>query len=113
MIHQVTDINFGRNNAQTTLFSRQHRVYEYHALEPLTAEDLRKEKEHTALCMTLGGIAIATGLFALLGKLHAQGTLSEIKDPETIAEHVKSWAHKVGKSANNSGKTIKGWFSKK
>ncbi len=113
MIHQVTDINFGRNNAQTTLFSRQHRVYEYHALEPLTAKDVQKKKERTALFMTLGGIAIATGLFALLGKLHAKGTLSEIKDPETIAEHIKSWAHNTGKNANNLGKTIKGWFSKK
>lgn len=113
MINQVSALDFGRNNAQTTLFSRQHRSYEYHSLEPLTSAEARKEKEHTALFMTLGGIAIATGLFALLGKLHAKGVLSEIKDPDTVSEHFKSWMHKTGESANSMGKTIKGWFSKK
>ncbi len=113
MINQVSAVNFGRNNGQTTLFSRQHKAYEYRALEPLSANDVRKKKEHTALMMTVCGIAIATGLFALLGKLHANGTLSEIKDPDTVFEHFKAWAHTLGKSANNSGKTIKGWFNKK
>ncbi|MCM1010631.1 MAG: hypothetical protein NC390_07130 [Fusobacterium sp.] len=113
MIEQVSAINFGRHNAQTTLFSRQHQAYEYRSLEPLTSAEVRKEKEHTAMFMTLGGIAIATGLFALLGKLHAKGVLSEIKDPDTVSEHIKSWVHKTGESANSMGKTIKGWFSKK
>lgn len=113
MINQISAVDFGRNNGQTTLFSRQHQVYEYRALEPLTAADIRKKKEHTALLMTTCGIAIATALFALLGKLHAKGVLSEIKDPDTVAEHFKSWVHNIGKSANNTGKTIKGWFNKK
>lgn len=112
MIEQVSAYSFGRHNAHTTLFSRQHQAYEYHALEPLSPEDIKKEKEHTALFMTLGGIAIATGLFALLGKLHAKGTLSEIKNPDTIAEHTKSYMHKIGKSAHSLGTTIKGWFGK-
>lgn len=112
MINEVSALNFGRHNAQTTLFSRQHQAYEYHALEPLTSADVRQKKENTALFMTVGGIAIATGLFALLGKLHAKGTLSEIKDPENLVEHTKSYMHKIGKSAHSIGSTIKGWFKK-
>ncbi len=112
MINQVSAMSFGRNNAQTTLFSRQHKVYEYHSLEPLTSADIKKKKEHTALFMTLGGIAIATGLYALLGKLHAKGTLAEIKDPDNLVEHTKAYMHKIGKSAHDLGKTMKGWFKK-
>ncbi len=112
MINQVSAVNFGRHNAQTTLFSRQHRAYEYHALEPLSAADVRKKKEYTALFMTLGGIAIATGLYAILGKMHAKGMLSEIKNPDSILDHTKSYMHKIGQNAHNMGKTIKGWFKK-
>lgn len=112
MINQISAVSFGRNNGQTTLFSRQHKTYEYHSLEPLSSDDVMKKKEHTALCMTIGGIAIATGLYALLGKLHAKGTLSEIKDPSNIKEHTQSFFHRIGKSAHNVGKTISGWFSK-
>lgn len=112
MIEQVSAVNFGRHNGHTTLFARQHQAYEYHALEPLSSSDLIKKKEHTALFMTLGGIAIATGLYALLGKLHAKGVLSEIKDPDNIIEHTKAYMHKIGKSAHSMGKTIKGWFKK-
>ena len=110
MIEQVSALSFGRHNAHTTLFSRQHQVYEYHALEPLSSSDVIEKKKHTALFMTLGGIAIATGLYALLGKLHAKGSLTEIKDPSTVTEHTKSYMHKIGKSAHSIGKTIKGWF---
>lgn len=112
MIEQVSAVSFGRHNAPTTLFSRQHQAYEYHSLEPLTSADIRKKKENTALFMTVGGIAIATGLYALLGKMHAKGALSEVKDPESIAEHTKSYMHKIGKSAHSLGSTIKGWFKK-
>ena len=112
MINQVSALTFGRNNGQTTLFSRQHKVYEYHSLEPLSADDVRKKKEHTALMMTLGGIAIATGLYAVLGKLHAKGVLSEIKDPDNVVEHTKAYMHKIGKSSHSLGQTIRGWFKK-
>ena len=110
MIEAVSALTFGRNNGHTTLFSRQHQTYSYQALEPLSSEDIKKKKEKTALMMTVGGIIIATGLYALMGKLHANGTLSEIKDPATAGEHVKSWSHSVGKSAHNIGKKINGWF---
>ena len=45
MIHQVSAVAFGRNNAQSTLFTRQHQVYEYHALEPLTSNDVKEKKK--------------------------------------------------------------------
>ncbi len=112
MINQVSAVSFGRHNAKTTLFSRQHQVYDYQALEPLSSKDVIKKKERTALFMTLGGIAIATGLFALLGKLHAKGSLTEIKDPESVMDHTKTYLHKIGKCANDLGKSIKGWFKK-
>lgn len=112
MINEVSAITFGRRNAHTTLFTRQHQTYEYHALEPLTSADIIKKKEHTALLMTLGGIAIASGIYAVLGHYHAKGALKEIKDPESITEHIKSWGHKLGKSANSVGTTIKGWFKR-
>ena len=112
MIHQISDVSFGRHNAHSTLFARQHQVYDYKALEPLSSKDVIKKKERTALFMTIGGITIATGLFALLGKLHAKGALSEIKDPESMLEHTKSYLHKIGKFANDTGTTIKKWFKK-
>ena len=112
MIHQVSAVAFGRNNAQSTLFTRQHQVYEYHALEPLTSNDVKEKKKHTAALVTLGGVLLATGAYALLGKMHANGTLAEIKDPGSIIEHTKAYLHKIGKSSNSLGKTIKGWFKK-
>lgn len=113
MINQVSAVVLAAIMQHTTLFSRRIERMSTVLYEPLTSAEARKEKEHTALFMTLGGIAIATGLFALLGKLHAKGVLSEIKDPDTVSEHFKSWIHKTGQSANSMGKTIKGWFSKK
>lgn len=113
MISQVSAVSFGRNNAQSTLFTRQHQVYEYHALEPLTSKDVQEKKRHTALLVTLGGVLLATGAYALLGKMHANGTLAEIKDPDNIIEHTKAFLHKIGKSSNSVGSTIRGWVGKK
>lgn len=113
MIEAVSAVSFGHNNAKNTLFSRQQRAYDYHALEPLSSDDVVKEKKHTALAVTVGGIVIATGLYALLGKVHANGALKEIKEPSTTGEHVKSWLHKIGENAHSVGKKIKGWFTKK
>lgn len=112
MISQVSAVSFGRHNAQSTLFSRQHQVYEYHALEPLTSKDIQEKKKHTALMVTAGGVLLATGAYALLGKMHAKGTLLEIKDPDNVIEHARAFLHKVGKSSNSLGTTIKGWFKK-
>lgn len=112
MINQVSAVSFGRHKAQSTLFSRQHQVYEYHALEPLTSKDVKEKKRHTALMVTLGGILLATGAYTLLGKMHAKGTLAEIKDPDNIIEHTKAFLHKVGKSSSSLGKTLRGWFKK-
>jgi len=113
MINQVSAVSFGRNNAQSALFSRQHQVYEYHALEPLSSADVKEKKRHTAAMVTLGGVLIATGAYALLGKMHAKGVLSEIKDPDNIIEHTRAYLHKIGKNSNSVGTTIKGWFCKK
>lgn len=112
MISQVSAVSFGHQKAKSTLFARQHQVYEYHALEPLTSKDVKEKQKNTALIVTLGGILLATGAYALLGKMHASGTLAEIKDPDNIIEHTKAFLHKVGKSSNSLGSTIKGWFKK-
>ena len=112
MINQVSAVSFGRNNAKTTLFSRQQQAYEYHALEPLSSGDIKKEKKNTAIMATGTGIVIATALFALLGHFHASGKLSEIKDPSTTGEKLKSCIHKIGETAHSMGSTIKRWFKK-